>query len=96
MFRCLRLQFFSWHGECIRASRTNKPMKPKFESTYALIVRSEEKTRSILETVIYALAILSAVAGIWQFAQTPLRVSAPATEPYNLGVVCEETSVAGS
>ena len=39
-----------------------------FESTYALLVRSEEKSRSRLETLAYLLIILSAVFSIWQFA----------------------------
>lgn len=39
-----------------------------FESTYALIVRSEEKNRSRLEMVVYAILIISAVFSIWQFA----------------------------
>ena len=32
---------------------------------------SEDKNRSLLETVIYALFILSAIVSIWQFAQQP-------------------------
>jgi hypothetical protein len=40
----------------------------KFESTYALLVRSEEKSRSQLEMVVYVLLVLSAVFSIWQFA----------------------------
>ena len=39
-----------------------------FESTYALLVRSEEKNRTRLETLVYAILILSAVVSIWQFA----------------------------
>jgi hypothetical protein len=39
-----------------------------YESTYALLVRSEEKSRSRLEVIVYALFILSAVFSIWQFA----------------------------
>jgi hypothetical protein len=39
-----------------------------FESTYALLVRSEEKKRNVLEIVVYALFILSAAFSIWQFA----------------------------
>ena len=39
-----------------------------FESTYALLVRSEEKNRTRLETLVYAILILSAVFSIWQFA----------------------------
>jgi hypothetical protein len=39
-----------------------------FESTYALLVRSEEKKRNVLEILVYALIILSTVFSIWQFA----------------------------
>jgi hypothetical protein len=39
-----------------------------FESTYALLVRSEEKKRNVLEILVYALFILSALFLIWQFA----------------------------
>ncbi len=46
----------------------------EFESTYALLVRSEEKERSISETVIYLLLILSVVFSIWQVAQQPFRL----------------------
>jgi hypothetical protein len=34
----------------------------------------EDKSRSVLETVIYALFILSAVFSIWQFAIQPVVV----------------------
>lgn len=44
---------------------------PHEESTYALLVRSEEKSRSVLEVVLYAFFILSAVFSIWQFANQP-------------------------
>jgi len=67
-------------------SRTQKIMNENFESTYALLVRSEEKGRSVLETVLYAIFILSVTAGIWQFAQTPVKVSAPGIERCD---VCE-------
>ncbi len=43
-------------------------MNNKHESTYTLLVRSEEKGRSIMETVLYALFGLSAIVSIWQFA----------------------------
>jgi hypothetical protein len=51
------------------------------ESTYALLVRSEEKERGLLETVLYALFILSAVAAICQFAQQPVNVPAAGLQP---------------
>jgi hypothetical protein len=44
------------------------------ESTYALLVRSEEKERSLFETIAYSLFILSAVAAIWQFAHQPINL----------------------
>jgi hypothetical protein len=58
---------------------TTKPdiMESHEESTYALLVRSEEKSRGVLETVLYAFFILSAIVSIWQFAQQPIRLSAP-------------------
>jgi len=39
-----------------------------FESTYALLVRSEERKRNVLEILVYVLFILSAMLSIWQFA----------------------------
>jgi len=46
------------------------------KSTYELVVESEheDKNRTVLETVIYALFILSAVFSIWQFAIQPVVV----------------------
>jgi len=69
--------------------RTQNRMNQEFESTYALIVRSEEKTRAVLETVLYAIFVLSAIVGIWQFAQTPVKVSAPGLEPC---VACQDSA----
>jgi ABC-type sugar transport system permease subunit len=43
----------------------------KNRSTYALLVQSEEKSRNIMETALYALFALSAVISVWQFAQQP-------------------------
>ena len=43
----------------------------KKRSTYRLLVQSEEKSRNILETGLYALIALSAVISIWQFAEQP-------------------------
>jgi hypothetical protein len=44
------------------------------DTTYALLVRSEEKGRSIMETVVYALLGFSAILSILQFVQQPERV----------------------
>ena len=43
-----------------------------FESTYALLVRSEDKERNMFEGVAYLVFILSAVFSIWQMVQQPL------------------------
>ena len=50
------------------------------ESTYALLVRSEEKERNWLETILYAFFILSVVAAIYQFAVQPVNVPATGIE----------------
>ena len=44
------------------------------DTTYALLVQSEEKGRSIMETVVYALLGLSAILSILQFVQQPNRL----------------------
>lgn len=51
------------------------------ESTYALLVRSEEKSRTALETVAYTTCILSVIAAIWQFAHQPVNIPAQGLEP---------------
>jgi hypothetical protein len=43
----------------------------KKRMTYRLLVQSEDKTRNILETAVYALFALAAMAAIWQFADEP-------------------------
>ena len=55
--------------------RRLKVVKNEDQSTYALLVRSEEKGRGMMEAVVYALCILSAVAAIWQFIGQPAPVS---------------------
>ena len=43
-------------------------------NTYDLIVESEDKNRTLMETIIYALFTLSAIVSIWQFAVQPIIV----------------------
>lgn len=43
-------------------------------TTYSLLVRSEEKSRDLLETAVYAMCVLSAVFAIYQFAQQPVSL----------------------
>jgi hypothetical protein len=49
------------------------------DTTYALLVRSEEKGRGIMETAVYALLGLSAILSILQFAQQSDRLPATLT-----------------
>jgi hypothetical protein len=46
------------------------------ESTYALLIRSEEKCRNVIEMAIYPILILGAVIAIWQFAQPLVNIPA--------------------
>ena len=38
------------------------------QSTYSLLMRSEEKFLNVIEIVLYVLFTLSAIVSIWQFA----------------------------
>ena len=52
----------------------NQTHSEGFESTYALIVRSEEKERSIFEGAVYFAVVLSALFSIWQVAKQPIAL----------------------
>ena len=54
------------------------PAEGVHESTYALLMRSEEKQRGILEIVVFALFILCAVFSLWQFAGQSVAFPLPA------------------
>jgi hypothetical protein len=54
--------------------KSNESINEVQESTYALLVRSEEKERSLFETIAYGFFILSAVAAIGQFALQPVSL----------------------
>jgi hypothetical protein len=57
----------------------NEPTDPvdepenQHESTYGLLIRSEEKGRNVLEMVIYPLLIIGAIVAIWQFVVQPME-----------------------
>lgn len=53
--------------------KTSQPNNEIHESTYALLVRSENEKRSLLEVVVYGLFILSAIVAIWQLAHQPIN-----------------------
>jgi hypothetical protein len=51
--------------------RRLKIMNNEAKSIYRLLVRSEEKGRSAMETAVYGICILSVVAAIFQFIGQP-------------------------
>jgi hypothetical protein len=55
-------------------------MNNQFESTYGLLIRSEEKGRGVLEAMLYVAFILSAVLLIWAFAKSPVSIEAVGLE----------------
>ena len=85
----LHRRCISWHALCInvRANQTNI-MNNQFESTYALLVRLDDKGRGVLETLVYAVLISGVVLSIWQFAQSPVKIPAAGIERC---VVCGPT-----
>ena len=60
---------------CVMKEQTGTTDQHK-ESTYALLIRSEEKSRNVIEMAIYPILILGAVTAIWQFAQQPVNIPA--------------------
>jgi len=54
--------------------KNNQSKNEVQQSTYSLLVRSEEKERSLFETAVYGMIVLSAVAAIWQFAHQPVTL----------------------
>ena len=64
--------------------RRLKIMKNEAQSTYALLVGSEEKGRGRMETAVYATCILSVVVAIWQF------IAQPTPTPFGDGLAPEQ------
>jgi len=56
--------------------KTTSTTPEGFESTYALLVRSEEKQRTRIEGIFYTLLVISSVFALLQFAHE--AVSMPA------------------
>ena len=54
--------------------KTTTEIPEGFESTYALIVRSEERERSATEGAVFLLVMLSVLFSIWQAAQQPINL----------------------
>ena len=63
---------------CVMKEQTGTTDQPEnqHESTYALLIRSEEKSRNVFEMVSHPLLILGPLIAIWQFAQQPINIPA--------------------
>ena len=64
-------------ADCMNHQTSNNN---QVESTYALLVRSEEKGRGVLEAVLYIAFILSAVVLIWEFAHSSVGIPSAGLE----------------
>ena len=42
------------------------------ESTYQLLIQSEEKKRGLIETIVYLLLVVATTTTIWQFSHEPV------------------------
>jgi hypothetical protein len=45
------------------------------ESTYQLLVRSEEKERGLIEGIVYLLLVIATSASIWQLSHEPVTLA---------------------
>ncbi len=45
------------------------------ETTYKMLVESEEKEREVLEAFVYFLLVLATITTIWQFGRQPVTVA---------------------
>jgi hypothetical protein len=59
-----------------RPVKTRQPSNNVEESTYALLVRSEDKKRALFETIAYGLVAVGVVVAILQFADQPVSFGA--------------------
>jgi len=70
---CRRSQLAAPEIRCMKEPTIDQP-EDQHESTYALLVRSEEKSRNLLEMVIYPLLIAGVIIAIWQFVLQPMNL----------------------
>ena len=56
--------------------KTSRPSNNVKESTYALLVRSEDKKHALFETILYGLVAVGVLVAILQFADQPVSFGA--------------------
>ena len=71
--------------------KTTNQSENQHESTYALLIRSKEKKRDLLELTIHPTLMLGAVLAIWQLVQQPINIPAAGLERATC-VVCANKS----
>ena len=59
-----------------RPMKTRQPSNNVEESTYALLVRSEDKKHALFETILYSLVAVGVLVAILQFADQPVSFGA--------------------
>ena len=67
-------------------------MNKRNKTSYALLVRSEEKGRGLAETMVYALMALSVVVSIWQFARQETALATQRVQVREISHVSEQAS----
>ena len=73
MARAVHIDFPSTESNPMKNTNTNTD-EHAASSTYAVLVRAEQEERSVAESAVYLLFILSAVFSIWQVAQQPITL----------------------
>ena len=45
------------------------------ESTYQLLIQSEEKERGLIEAIVYLLLVVATTTTVWQFSLEPVTIA---------------------
>ncbi len=61
-------------------TNTTDQLETQHESIYALLIRSKEKKRDLLELTIHPTLMLGAILAIWQLVQQPVNIPAAGLE----------------
>ena len=51
---------------------TNPSQPVHHQTTYQMLVESEEKERGVVEDIVYLLLVIATATTIWQFSQQPV------------------------
>jgi len=75
-FKKTRLKKIDMKANRKTLMKTRQPSNNVKESTYALLVRSEDKKHALLETILYGLIATGVLVAILQFADQPVSIGA--------------------